>query len=192
MTHILFTINSRTKRNILIMEEKLPEFEIKRSKRKTISLEITREAKILVRAPQRASVEYINSFVAKHRVWILSHIEKRQKKNEKENVDEQKIKELTELAKELLPERVAHFAAVMGVHPTGVKITGAKTRLGSCSGKNSLCFSWRVMLYPPKAIDYVVVHELSHIIHHDHSKAFWKTVEKYMPDYKDAQAMFKF
>ena len=78
---------------------------------------------------------------------------------------------------------------MMGVTPAGVKITSARTRFGSCSGKNSLCFSWRLMLYPPQAIDYVVVHEMAHIRHHNHSKDFWAFVASVMPDYRERQAL---
>ena len=94
-------------------------------------------------------------------------------------------------AAEILPQRVAHYAPLMGVTPTGVKITSARTRFGSCSGKNSLCFSWRLMLYPAEAVDYVVVHELAHIRHHNHSKSFWRTVEQFMPDYKERRKLLK-
>ncbi len=173
------------------MKEKLPEFEIKRSSRKTLSLEITREAKILVRAPQRVRREAIDDFVRKNKAWIDTHLKKREEKNAREALDEAGIAELTVLAKAVIPHKVEIFAKIIGVEPTGVKITSAKTRWGSCSGKNSLCFSYRVMLYPEKAVDYVVVHELCHILHHDHSKDFWQAVERYMPDYKAAQKMLK-
>ncbi len=173
------------------MKEKLPEFEIKRSSRKTLGLEITREAKILVRAPQRMRREVIDAFVRKNKAWIDAHLKKREEKNAREALDEAGIAELTALAKAVIPQKVAFFAKIMGVQPTGVKITSAKTRWGSCSGKNSLCFSYRVMIYPEKAVDYVVVHELCHILHHDHSKEFWQAVERYMPDYKAAQKMLK-
>ncbi len=173
------------------MKEKLPEFEIKRSSRKTLSLEITREAKILVRAPQRLRRDAIDAFVRKNKAWIDAHLKKREEKNAREALDEAGIAELTALAKAVIPQRVAFFAKIMGVQPTGVKITSAKTRWGSCSGKNSLCFSYRVMIYPEKAVDYVVLHELCHILHHDHSKEFWQAVERYMPDYKAAQKMLK-
>lgn len=63
-------------------------------------------------------------------------------------------------ARSELPQRVAHWSRVTGLVPTGVKITGAKTRFGSCNSRNSLCFSWRLMQYPDEAIDLVVVHEL--------------------------------
>lgn len=173
------------------MKEKLPEFEIKRSKRKTVSLEITRDASILVRAPLKMPREAIDAFVTKNLAWIESHMKRREAKNQRENVSDKQREELIDAAKIIIPEKVRYFAEIMSVSPTGVKITSARTRFGSCSGKNSLCFSWRVMLYPEKAVDYVVIHELSHIKHHDHSDAFWKTVEKYMPDYRDAEKLLK-
>jgi predicted metal-dependent hydrolase len=173
------------------MNKKLPEFELKRSKRKTISLKITRDAKIVVSAPMYSKIDRIEAFVEKNLEWIESHMARRVRKNERECVSDEKKQELTELAKKVIPEKVEYYAKIMGVHPTGVKITRALSRYGSCSGKNSLCFSWRVMLYPERSIDYVVIHELSHIKHHDHSKSFWETVEKYMPDYREAEKAFK-
>ncbi len=181
----------KTRKERLFMEKKLPEFEIIRSSRKTVCLQITREAKVVVRAPRRMSKEAIDAFVREHAEWIEKHLAMREEKNTREYADEEREAYLRALAKNIIPEKVAEFASIMKVSPTSVKITGAKTRFGSCSGKNGLCFSWRVMCYPEKAIDYVVVHELAHILHHDHSKRFWKTVEKYMPDYKEAEKILK-
>ena len=73
----------------------------------------------------------------------------------------------------------------------GITITGARKRFGSCSGKNRLSFSWRLMDYPPAAIDYVVVHELAHIRHHNHSPAFYELVASVLPDYKKRQALLR-
>ena len=73
----------------------------------------------------------------------------------------------------------------MGVEYSGVKITSAKTRYGSCSAENSICFSYLLMLKPLRAVDYVVVHELAHTVHHNHSRQFYALIEKYMPDYKE-------
>lgn len=91
----------------------------------------------------------------------------------------------------MLPQRVSQFAAVMGVAPSAVKISGAAGRWGSCSGKNSLNFSWRLALAPLEAVDYVVVHELAHIREHNHSQRFWRLVERYQPDYRRAQELLK-
>ena len=76
------------------------------------------------------------------------------------------------------------WAQRMGVQPAGITITAARTRFGSCSGKNRLSFSLYLMAYPPDAIEYVVVHELAHIRHHDHSPAFYREVETYLSDWK--------
>jgi len=173
------------------MKHNLPEYELIRSSRKTVCIQITREAKVVVRAPNRMKKDAINDFVSKNTDWISEHLKRREDKNKLENVGEEKEKELRELAKIIIPKKVEDFSKIMNVTPAGIKITGAKTRFGSCSGKNSLCFSWRIMLYPEKAVDYVVVHELSHILHHDHSKNFWNTVKKYMPDYKEAEIILK-
>ena len=86
---------------------------------------------------------------------------------------------------------MAHYAEWMGVTPTGVKITGAKTRFGSCSAKNSLCFSLYLMAYPDAAVDYVVVHELAHIRHKNHSPAFYAEVARVMPDYRERRKLLK-
>ena len=84
-----------------------------------------------------------------------------------------------------------HYAKLMTLYPTGLKITSARTRFGSCSGKNSICFSWRLMDYPESAIDYVVVHELAHIAHKNHGPQFWALVERYLPDYRARRAMLR-
>ena len=87
------------------------------------------------------------------------------------------MQELARQGREYLPRRVAYWAARMDVMPTGLRITSARTRWGSCSGKNSLCFSLFLMRYPPEAIDAVVVHELAHIRYKNHSRtstASWR------------------
>jgi predicted metal-dependent hydrolase len=95
------------------------------------------------------------------------------------------------LAKRDLIEKVAYYASKMGVSPSGVKINGAKTRWGSCSSKQSLNFSWRLMMSEDEAIDYVVVHELAHIKEMNHSQRFWAIVAEVLPDYKKRQSQLK-
>ena len=94
-------------------------------------------------------------------------------------------------AKRYIVPRTLHFASSMGVEPSDIKINSAKKRWGSCSGKNSLNFSWRLILADGDAVDYVIVHELCHIKHHDHSPEFWKEVEKVLPDYKRREKLLK-
>lgn len=168
------------------------EYRLVRANRRTLGLEVTRELEVVVRAPLRLPQREIDRFVEQHRGWIQKKLAVQQRRRENplyEAVSPEREQELRRRAKEYLLGRVAHYAALMGVTPTGFKVTSAKQRLGSCSGKNSLCFSWRVMLYPPQAIDYVVVHELAHIRHHNHSRDFWGFVERTMPDYRDRQSL---
>lgn len=96
--------------------------------------------------------------------------------------------------REALPifrERVDYYANLMGVSYSALKLSGAKTRWGSCSAKDSLNLSWRLILCPPSVIDYVVVHELSHITHKDHSTLFWARVASILPDYKKERNWLK-
>jgi len=95
------------------------------------------------------------------------------------------------IAKKHITGRVAHFAHKMKVNPTAIRITSAKTRWGSCSGKNSVNFSWKLIMANDETIDYVVVHELAHITEHNHSSKFWKIVEGIIPDYKEKKEKLK-
>lgn len=94
-------------------------------------------------------------------------------------------------AAKIIGERVAHFANHFGLHIERVRITSARTRWGSCSAKGTLSFSWRLLMTSPDVIDYVVVHELAHTVHHNHSKRFWKLVEKWMPDYHERRKQLR-
>ena len=94
---------------------------------------------------------------------------------------------LKEQAMEIISERVTLYANIMGVTPGTVKLSEAKARWGSCSTKNNLNFAWRLIMCPLSVIDYVVVHELSHITYKNHSPAFWARLKTVLSDYKDAQ-----
>ena len=95
------------------------------------------------------------------------------------------------LAREQLPKKLEYWAAVMGLAPAGLSITGARTRFGSCSAQNRISLSWRIMQYPEAAIDYVVVHELAHIKEKNHSDRFYAIVEQYLPDYLERHKLLK-
>ncbi len=86
-------------------------------------------------------------------------------------------------AKKHISERVEYYSSIIGVTPTAVKINSAKTRWGSCSGKGSLNFSWKLILADESVLDYVVVHELCHMKQMNHGPKFWAEVEKVFPDY---------
>ncbi|MBQ5739886.1 MAG: M48 family metallopeptidase [Oscillospiraceae bacterium] len=168
------------------------DYEIVRSKRRTVALQLRGDGSALVRAPLKMSEAAIAQFVESHRAWLERARQKqaaRQEKYPEPTAEERKL--LIEKAKAVLPGRIAHFSSLLGLSPTAVRITGAKTRFGSCSGKNALSFSWYLMRYPDEAIDLVVAHELCHIAHHDHSSAFYALLASVLPDHKERAKLLK-
>ena len=90
-------------------------------------------------------------------------------------------------AKDVIVKRVDELAQKHGFLYNRIRITSARTRWGSCSSKKNLNFSWRLIMVPQEVIDYVVVHELTHLKHMDHSSAFWRAVEALCPNYKQCR-----
>lgn len=174
------------------LPEAPPAYRLIRSRRRTLALEITPECEILVRAPLRLSRERIDRFVADHGTWIADHLarQRRRRETHPEPTEEERAAYIRR-AREELPEKTAYYGALMGLTPAGITVTGARKRFGSCSGKNRICFSWRLMQYPEEAIDYVVVHELAHIRHKDHSRAFYACVEAILPDWRERRALLR-
>lgn len=167
------------------------EYKVIYSDRKTLSLSI-KEEKLVVRAPYGTPDSRVKKIVTEHLPWIERNIEKQKQRNEKyNNLTDEDIKKLRKYAKSVIPQKVQQYAQIMGLKYGRITITGATTRFGSCSGKGNLSFSYRLMLYPEDAIDYVVVHELAHLVEMNHSSKFYKIVEKILPDYKQRQRMLK-
>ena len=163
------------------------EYELIRSKRKTLTLYVRQDGSVEVRAPLRTSIAYIDNFVDKKQNWILN--------TQKRILDRQAAKKIIELtageealykaqAKEYLQLKCQFFAQRMGIRHGAVKVNGAKTRWGSCNRKGDINFTYRLLFVPEDLIDYVVVHELAHIKEMNHSASFWAVVEETMPDYK--------
>jgi len=98
---------------------------------------------------------------------------------------------LKEVASNIIDERVSRYSSLMGVTYSSIKLSEAKARWGSCSSKDSLNFAWRLIMCPISVIDYVVVHELSHITYKNHSASFWARVKTVLPNYKEQQDWLK-
>ena len=160
------------------------------SNRRTISIIVNKNG-LTVRAPLGTSHNRIEEIIDAHASWIEKAIKKQSLRKSCEDLSEERIDELKKSAKLIIPKKVEHYSKIMGLTYGRITITSAKTRFGSCSAKGNLSFSYRLMLYPDVAIDYVVIHELAHRVHMDHSRAFYKTVEKYMPDYKNVKQLLK-
>ena len=156
-------------------------YRILRSNRRTTAIQIEKDGTVLVRCPQFVTDRYIRELIKEKEGWIRKKLAQRPVQTEL--MSREQLRALTERAVEEIPKRVAHYAALMGVTYGRITIRNQKTRWGSCSSKGNLNFNCLLMLAPEQVMDYVVVHELSHRIYMNHSAAFWKTVEAYMPDY---------
>lgn len=162
------------------------DYTLVRSKRKSVAIQVDSDCNITVRAPLRISQKEIDKILLEKKAWLEKTIilQREKKKNIKEYSDDD-IKLLRKKAKEILPAKVEYYAKTMQVEPASVKINSAKKRYGSCSGTNNLNFSLYLMDKDERFVDYVVVHELAHIKHHNHSKDFYRFIEQFMPDYKE-------
>ena len=197
------------------------EYELIRSDRKTLGIEIDRSGKLIVRAPQRMRQSEIERFLQAKEKWIKNHqtaMLLRQSavmpmdsnalwyfgKQYSVTRDTCKTPAVSDDAitvpitwnerdivrwygqelQSYLRARLPFWIAQTGLQPTGCHVTGARGRWGSCSGKKSVNFAWRLVFCPPEVIDYVIIHELCHIRHMNHSAAFWSLVAQYDSMYK--------
>ena len=164
----------------------MEQFEIIRSKRRTIAIEIQKDLRIVVRAPLGMQDAEIQRFVIEKQHWIEKHLQiASMRRAEKEPLlTAEEIHVLTTAALQDIPQRVAKFAPIVGVTVGRITIRHQKSRWGSCSAKGNLNFNCLLMLCPEQVRDYVVVHELCHRKELNHSPAFWAQVESVLPEYR--------
>ena len=161
---------------------------IRHHKRKNLLITVNPMGEVTVKAGLRTTDDYIANFVKAKTDWII----KQQKYFENKYHSRISVKkdDIPHIKKALLPEMTAiveRYAVIMGIKPKGIKITAAEKRWGSCSSKNTICFSYRCAFLSQRCKEYIAVHELSHISEFNHSEKFYKLVEKYMADYKSAE-----
>jgi predicted metal-dependent hydrolase len=208
---------------------------IVRSKRRTVAIEVTGEARLVVRAPLRTSPEDIDKFIEKKRLWILKKQGEAQQRLERAApkrfvsgeeflflgnsykltvVDDGKaplsfdngfalsqnrqtdarslfVEWYKIRAQEVIQERLLYYSGLSGIEFTLFRITSAQKRWGSCNSKGNLHFAWRLVMAPLPVVDYVVVHELAHIVEKNHSARFWRRVERILPDYRERRAWLR-
>ena len=157
------------------------DYEIIRSRRKTVAIQITPDRRVLVRCPLRAKGEDVRRFVDSKASWIEKHLQVLPPLPAP--FTEAEIAELTRKAKAWFPQRTAFWAERMGLQYGRVTVRHQRSCWGSCSAKKNLNFNCLLMLTPRETADYVIVHELCHLVHPNHSKAFWFLVENTMPSY---------
>ena len=171
------------------------EITVVKSKRRTLSMEVKPDGSVLIKAPVFVSDDEIERFVKSRSAWIDKTVRKVLVKNaglsEVKPMTEAELKALKKKAKTMIMPLVEEYSDMMGVTYGTVSFRTQKTRWGSCSGKGNLNFNCLLALCPEGVMRYVVVHELCHRRHMNHSKAFWNMVEEFMPDYKEQRQYLK-
>lgn len=154
-----------------------------------MTITVGEDGNVTVKAPLAASDAAIKAFVDEKEEWIIHSVESVRRKHEKldsvASLNADEVQELCEGAAEYFPDCCRYFARQMDVSFCRITIRTQKTRWGSCSAKGNLSFNAGLMLAPQEIRDYVVVHELAHRRQMNHSPAFWKEVERVLPDYRE-------
>lgn len=167
-----------------------------RSARKSLGLEVRDANTVLARIPTRVSDRELKAFVENHRSWILEKTEVMAEREEKRKSIPAPPPELLSKTDRMkiqlkIGKRVRHYCEAMGVTVGYVTVKNQKTRWGSCSAKGNVNFNYQLAFLPDELLDYVVIHELAHRRHMNHSRAFWAEVEKYCPDYLERREQLK-
>lgn len=165
---------------------------LERSKRKTLSIQVTRQMQLQIKSPLQTSEKEIFRFLQQKRFWIYKQA-KREQENQKNRVarSEEEIEKLRELARRILTDKSYEYAQVLGVSFQKIRIANQRTRWGSCSSKGTISYNWKLVLMPEEIMDYVVVHELCHLKEMNHSVHFWNLVASVLPDYTVRRAWLK-
>lgn len=168
---------------------------LKKSNRRSISIKISDEGKVLIKAPNQITIDKVEEFLYEKRDWILKQINREEIQNSKAlemgSLSEDDVKKIKKEARKLIPERVHYYSQLMGVTYNRISIRLQKSRWGSCTADGNLNFNCLLVLMPQEILDSVVVHELCHRNHMNHSKAFYAEVLKYFPDYKRCDKWLK-
>lgn len=171
------------------------DYTVIRSTRKTLALSLDREGRVVVRAPLLCPQSTIAKFVGDSARWIERQRQKAARIEDAVREDGpitgEDIAALSKAMKKALPEKLERYSKLLGVTYSRVSVRCQKTKWGSCSFKGGLNFNCLLMLAPDEVFDYVVVHELSHLKHMDHSRAFWALVERADPDYREHRKWLK-
>lgn len=168
-------------------------------------LRILKADLIQIRANKYFTIFDAKDLINRKKEWIESSIQKMSEKSlnddeflflgETKNYNDYNIKNIDKFYRaeieKILPQKVEEFSKKMNLFPTSISYRKNKRTWGSCNYKNGLNFNILLMKFPIEVMEYVIIHELSHIKHKNHSKDFWNLVAFYCPNYKEVEKSFK-
>lgn len=167
----------------------LPPYKIIRSQRRTLALQLLPDGTLLIRCPQKMPEQEALRFVKEKQDWIQKHMDRLPPPQPP--LTQQQLYELARQAQTDLPPRLEKYAAALQVRFGKVTIRAQHSLWGSCSSKGNLSYNCLIMLMPEEVRDYIVVHELCHLLEFNHSKRFWALVESVIPNYRQHLAWLK-
>lgn len=170
------------------------EYTIKESPRaRRIRLTVSREGRVVATKPKRVPLKLVEAFIESKRAWVEECLKRISSKRDSGLVMPTRQEYLANRYKfqRSIRERLERVNALYGLTYKNVSIKNAKTRLGSCSRRGNLSFSYQLSAYSDEVIDYVVAHELCHLKEFNHSKRFWDLVAKAVPDYRRIRKMMR-
>jgi predicted metal-dependent hydrolase len=168
-------------------------------------LRIINNKEVQIRANIYFSIEDAKELLLRKKAWILTSLEQSSKNilkddeflyfGEIKKLDDYKIKNIDIFYKneiqEFIPSMVEKYSEIMNLYPISINYRKNKRTWGSCSHKNDLKFNTQLCKFPKSVSEYVVIHELAHIKHKNHSQKFWDLVRQYCPDYKEREKLLK-
>lgn len=168
---------------------------IQKSRRKSISIKLTQDGKILAKAPTGIPVSAVEDFIRSKQDWIQKQLQKQEEQSQLAkqlgSLSREDLIKIKKQAKKVIPQRVEYYARLAGISYNRIFIRLQKSRWGSCSTDGNLNFNCLLILMPMEILDSVVVHELCHRRHMNHSKAFYDEVLRIFPNYKACDKWLK-
>ena len=171
--------------NKIVLDNKEYEYIIQYKRIKNIYMRV-KDNKIYISSPKKVSIKEIEKFIIQKEKWILNVIKKQEKyKNIEKEIEAKRVKKYTdEEFLNIIKVSVDKYSSLMNLFPNKVKIKDMKYAWGSCTSNKNISFNSELIYFEKEIIEYVIVHELSHLKYMNHQKEFWNLVERYIPNHK--------
>lgn len=162
-----------------ISRQEMPAYQLIRSRRRTLALVVRPDRTIEVRSPPNVSRRQIEAFLRERIEWIKERQQASDNMYPVESLPPKEAGQADRLIRERVQELIVNHQLPL---PRVIRIKDLVSRWGSCSAKGAISINRRCSCLPPELLDYVILHEFCHLIHLNHSKAFWQLLRQYLPD----------